>query len=93
MYEKHLAELAHRRFYQHPETEPHAIAKHYAAHALLALRLLDYIDAREEAYWSGGDVRTFDDAILHAVQLIKTNHLADFGIQLEWHPNSENNKR
>jgi len=83
-YEQMRAELARHRFYQNPEQEPEAIARHYVAHAMLALQLLEMIRFRQY-----GPDEDLDCMILTLTKQIKENHLHDFGIKLEWHPNSE----
>ena len=84
-YEKHLAELRQRFFYQHPETLPQAIAKHYTAHAIIALQLLELIDLKENQKFAepSAMAENLDDAIDHCVQQIRTNHLLDFGTPLQ----------
>lgn len=88
-YEKHLARLARERFYLNPKSEAVAIAKHYASHAILAMQILEVINQLQcipPGTEVGPNVLQF---IFENVKIIKQNHLIDFGLKLEWHPNSE----
>lgn len=90
-YEQHLAELAHRSFYEHPETQAEKIARHYTAHAILALHLLDMIDARRNVQFAEPTamLENLDFAIEYCVNKIKTNHLHDFGTPIVFPPCGE----
>ena len=74
---------AYERLHRFPEQQAEAIGKHYAAHATLALNLLELLRARRYS----DDPTNFDAAIAHCVDQIKRNHRYDFGIELEW-PNA-----
>jgi hypothetical protein len=79
-YEMQAMALAHERLRRFPEQQAEAIGKHYAAHATLALNLLELVRARR----GSDDPTNLDAAIAHCVDQIKRNHRHDFGIELEW---------
>lgn len=88
-YQQALVSLAQRRLRGRPLQQAEAIAKHYAAHATLAINLLHLIEAqREAAQQDSGTPAAIDAAanayIAYHVEEIKRNHLHDFGIELEW---------
>jgi hypothetical protein len=82
-YEMAAMALAYERMMKCPECQPEAIAKHYAAHATLALNLIELCKDRRYS----DNPQELDAAIAHCVEQIKRNHRHDFGIELEW-PNS-----
>lgn len=79
-YEKAASELARLRLLKYPSEQAETIAKHYVAHAVLALDLLKMIEARRQSDEPGN----LDWAIAYSLEQIKRNHLHDFGIALEW---------
>lgn len=83
-YEQYAMSLAYDRMVKCPECQPEVIARHYAAHATLALNLLELCRARRYSR----DTKDLDTAIEHCVEQIKNNHRHDFGIELEW-PNDK----
>lgn len=82
-YEMELTALARVRLSQHPHLQAEAIAKHYTAHATIALQLLKMLECRRHI----GCYPELDRSIQMLVDEIKTNHRHDFGIELEW-PNA-----
>lgn len=86
-YELELAKLAHNSMWKNPEGQAEKIAKHYCAHALLALQLLRFCEIKRNCKFDS-DLTNFlntDFAIRNLTDDIKRNHLYDFGIPLEWH--------
>jgi len=78
-YEKAVQEMAKERFWKHPETLPEAIAKHYCAHAMIALELAQLIKLRRSQWRHDPEVNKL---IEHMAEQIKTNHVHDFGTEL-----------
>ncbi len=72
--------LAYERLKRLPEMQAEIIAKHYAAHATLALTLLKLIQARRYS----DNPSVFNSEIAYCMNQIKRNHQYDFGIELEW---------
>ena len=79
-YEASAIALAYQSLCQCQDRQAETIARHYIAHATLALNLLHLIEARRHS----SDPVNLDAAIDHCVQQIKRNHMYDFGIELEW---------
>jgi len=86
-YEQYVARLARENFYRHPESEAERIAVHYVSHAMIAFQLAEAVSMRRQFLY--GSKPDLDAMILMLTKQIKTNHLHDFGIKLEWHPNAE----
>jgi hypothetical protein len=83
-YEMALTDMARGRLTQHPHLQAEAIARHYTAHATIALQLLKMLECRRHTEtWP-----ELERSIQMLVDEIKTNHRHDFGIALEW-PNAE----
>lgn len=83
-YETALTEMARGRLTQHPHLQAEAIARHYTAHATLALQLLKMVECRRHSEtWP-----ELERSIQMLVDEIKTNHRHDLGIELEW-PNEK----
>ena len=79
-YEMALTDMARGRLTQHPHLQAEAIAKHYTAHATIALQLLKMLECRNHTEtWP-----ELERSIQMLVDEIKTNHRHDFGIELEW---------
>lgn len=78
-----------RRILLDPDQQAEAIARHYAAHAMLAKDTLDMIAIKRRYDHQTPDL---DMAIQTQIDAIKANHLKDFGIELEWpiNPNEPN---
>ena len=72
--------MARRRLLTYPDQQAEAIAKHYAAHATIALQILKMVELRRQA----GAYLDHDLIILRLVEVIKKNHWHDFGIELKW---------
>ena len=82
-YEHHVVAMQRERFWQHPEDAATIIAKHYVAHAMLALQTLEMIKAREFAPRPPfGTCSDIDWAITKNIEDIKKNHLFDFGTHI-----------
>lgn len=79
-YEQHLSALAYDRLSKFPEQQAETIARHYTAHATLALNLLELIRARRYS----DNPKDLDAGIAYHLEQIKRNHRHDFGIELEW---------
>lgn len=86
-YERAVTALAYERLRRSSEQQAEAIARHYTAHATLALTLLDLLESRKHSH----DTTALDATIEICVAQIKRNHRHDFGIELEW-PNTEINE-
>jgi len=82
-YKQELGNMARRRLLTYPDCQAEAIAKHYAAHATIALQILKMLECRRHA----GGYPELDRSIQMLVDEIKNNHWHDFGIELEW-PNA-----
>lgn len=72
--------MAFQRLEEHEHHQAEAIAKHYAAHATIALQILKMVECRK---YTGGHPE-LDRSIQMLVDEIKNNHWHDFGIELEW---------
>jgi hypothetical protein len=72
--------LAYERMLKCPEAQAEVIAKHYVAHATLALNLLELTRSRR----CSDNPQQLDAAIAWHVEEIRRNHRRDFGIELEW---------
>ena len=77
-YERRLGRIKQERFWQHPETLPEAIAKHYCSMALLALDLGKLLTMRREL---GSNV-DLDYLITTSCQQIMKAHLSDLGSEI-----------
>lgn len=83
-YERNAMALAYSMLANHPEREAEIIARHYVAHATLALEILQLLEMRRYSADSG------ETAIVkRCVEFIKRNHKYDFGIPLEWKSNEQ----
>jgi hypothetical protein len=69
----------------YPGEQAEAIAKHYAAHAKIAMELRRLCDMR--SYNSGST--ELEPIINYLVDQIKQNHSCDLGIALEWSVTNE----
>lgn len=77
-YEEACREVAFRNMEQSPlRQQAEKIARHYLAHAEVAKTIMSVIETVEPCEAS-------DQLLAHLVGLIKSNHLHDFGIALEW---------
>lgn len=72
--------MARRRLEQHPHLQAEAIARHYTAHATIALGLLKMLECRRH----NETLPELERSIQMLVDEIKTNHRRDLGIELEW---------
>lgn len=63
-----------------PEYQAEAIIRHYAAHASMALQTMKIM---EQARYTE-DKSVVNELIAYNIEIIKLNHVADFGIPLEW---------
>ncbi len=79
-YETAHAQRAHALLATRLEYQAEAIANHYTAHALVALHLKRAVAERQRHGPSDGRDR-FIEILLNQ---IKSAHLHDFGIPLEW---------
>lgn len=79
-YEMALTDMARERLSLHPHLQAEAIARHYTAHATIALQLLKMLECRRHTEtWP-----ELERSIQMLTDEIKTNHRHDFGIELEW---------
>ena len=74
------AGIRYDQLVKYPEAQAETILRHYAAHAKIAMDTLQILNASRCA----PDKKVTDELINYAVQQIKNNHIADFGIPLEW---------
>ena len=79
-YKQELGNMARHRLLMYPDCQAEAIAKHYAAHATIALQILKMLECRQHI----GGYDELDRSIQMLVDEIKNNHWHDFGIELEW---------
>ena len=79
-YEMALRKIAYYKLSKYPEFQAEAIAKHYVAHAMIALQLLKLTENRRH----DESAQDLEYLIKMLVDQIKTNHLHDFGIELDW---------
>jgi len=76
-------ELGFRRMIQGDDmTEAEIIARHYLAHVNVAQQILAIVKMSEgQPYPPDEHIKAF---LKYHVDLIKTNHAHDFGIELKW---------
>jgi hypothetical protein len=79
---------AYNRLCMYPEDQSLAIASHYAAHAQVAKELLRLIAALE--YVHPDVVDGLNITINNFVEIIKTNHRHDLGLELKWAKGEQN---
>lgn len=73
--------ISYSRMQQAPSGYRRAtIVRHYAKLAQIAVQAAKLIEMQE----SGCESPELDEAIDYVVRQLKTNHLHDFGIELEW---------
>lgn len=60
-----------------------AIARHYVAHAQIALQALRLIELRQQ-YEQHLGRNPLNSTISRLIETIKSNHARDLGIELEW---------
>jgi len=93
-YEAMVAEMRNGQLWQHPESVPEAIAKHYCAHAIVALQLLKLCDMRRNMKYSltitEQQLNDCDSAIKELTEIIKRGHLSDFGTTITSQSNPAN---
>jgi hypothetical protein len=77
--------IAYETLRRFPEHQAEAIAKHYVAHAMVALQILKIIEVQRGALDTNPNI---DQVIQLLVNQIKANHRHDLGIALEW-PNHD----
>jgi hypothetical protein len=81
-YKQELGNIARQRLLKYPDCQAEAIAKHYIAHATVALQILKMLECCQS-----GAYPEIADSVQMLVSVIKNNHWQDFGIELEW-PNT-----
>ena len=72
--------MKHNLLACYPGEQAEAIAKHYAAHARIAMDLLQACNMRR----CNPEATELDAVINYCVDQIKQNHSCDLGIALEW---------
>lgn len=77
-YEQMQMDLAYNMLAEHPYQQAERIAKHYVAHATIALQILELLKHK-------GESKDIELCAERLVNEIKRNHRHDFGIDLEWH--------
>ena len=75
------ARLSYSMLRADPQAQAEAIARHYIAHAQMALQIVKLLDAKKII---GDPNPAIDEIVEFQVKQIKANHWADFGIALEW---------
>lgn len=78
-YKQEAGNLARYRLLTYPNHQAETIARHYVAHATMALQLLKMVETRQH-----NNFPELDSRIQILVDVIKNNHWHDFGIELEW---------
>ena len=78
----HAVELTTRRLAGDPIAQAEAIARHYASHAQLAFTMLRLIESVRR--YSGSGVPAVNEVIQSMAGQIKSAHLHDFGLFLDW---------
>ena len=76
---KQEAAMAHARLSRHPQLQAEAIVKHYLGHLMIAKQLEKAMEISR--YDRSADALAFID---YEITFIKTSHLYDLGIPLEW---------
>lgn len=87
-YENEVKRLAKYQLWKHPSSQAEKIAKHYCAHAIIALQLAELLAIKEDSKYNPDF--TFQNSLDLDLMIerlagdIKRNHAYDFGIDLEW---------
>lgn len=78
-----LGNMARHKLMKYPDHQAEVIAKHYVAHANIAMEILKMVECARHT----GAYAELDRSIQMLVDEIKNNHWHDFGIELNWPTN------